>query len=1094
MRSLLHTLRGLTLGALMILTAHAAEPAKKNYDLPAGEAAVRLKQFSETSGRETLFAAEAVRGVRTAVVKGEFTPKEALDRMLDGTGLVAVQDEKTGALAVRRDPGPNAPGAAQTNSDRPTDQSKVEDGKLVLDKYEVSGRKIDGLINKSLLPTEEGSAVYFERIERAEIERLGVTNIEELFRFLPQSTTGENSLQSAPNNVNVTGGTVSNISRVGLGGFPQSQTVILINGRLQPRAGTFNTSGTDISRIPIAAIERVEILPMSGSALYGAGALGGAINIILRRDYQARNLSTYIGTSWEGGGTEARITYLEGRTANLLGRKLQLTTTIDYQHRDAITQSQRPFLDRVLEKYGPNTTIVGPTGISAFETFTLPAFAGSPPILLVNSTTPTDNLGIPGKPGVRWVQLPAGISAAQAAGLTPDALAAQVGKFTPGNRYGRSNIYTPTDTFNLGLQAEYELTPKITAYSELSYINYRSQYAFAQGLALNLSATDPLNPFRTGVTPGFVGKAVRVFFDPLDIPPPDVTEKRITARAVFGLRGKLGEDWEWSVDTSGDYNGTYTYSNNRVNNLGTLLTRGAPGGAAIGTSTINGVSVPNNPAPLDVRRAIYPVLADHNVFPISQADAEKYFQSIRDSRSFTRNVVNIAKLTGPVYALPAGEARVAMTGEHTYYYRKGGQFSTGTSNDLNLLNTGYPFSGGQLDGYSAATDRESFAGIIETTVPVFGRKWRPLWVEGLDLNASYRRQRDTSNNAIDAPTEIINTKYSSVGVYAAKLQIVPDLFVRFSYSGGFYPPDWNDFGQAVVPFLNFQTGPDAARGNTSQPLGTYEVINGGSVNLLPESAIARNWGIGFSPRWLKGFLLTIDYRKITKLNSIQRISAITMITRPDDFPTRIVRAPLSPADAALGYTGGLLVSVDQTPVNVGILYADYIDTQLRYNLETKAAGSFVFSANTTFTNKFTSQQFPGRPFINTAGSGGPIRWRGRGSVTWLKDRWTTTLTALYSGHYSTSTTAPTEALLTAFPYDGGRIPASMRYDFQASYQLPARSDGKAWENWISGTKYTLGVQNILNEAPALVSNGTSFYDRQADPRMRYLYVQISKDF
>ena len=57
------------------------------------------------------------------------------------TGLVAVQDEKTGALSVRRDDSPNAPRVAQEEAATPTSQGKVEDGKLVLDKFEVFGSR-----------------------------------------------------------------------------------------------------------------------------------------------------------------------------------------------------------------------------------------------------------------------------------------------------------------------------------------------------------------------------------------------------------------------------------------------------------------------------------------------------------------------------------------------------------------------------------------------------------------------------------------------------------------------------------------------------------------------------------------------------------------------------------------------------------------------------------------------------------------------------------------------------------------------------------------------------------------------------------------
>jgi hypothetical protein len=80
-----------------------AESVRRSYELPPGDAAITLRQVSAISGREILFAAEAVRGVRTNAVRGDFTPVEAVARLLAGTVLSVVQDEKTGALAVRRE-------------------------------------------------------------------------------------------------------------------------------------------------------------------------------------------------------------------------------------------------------------------------------------------------------------------------------------------------------------------------------------------------------------------------------------------------------------------------------------------------------------------------------------------------------------------------------------------------------------------------------------------------------------------------------------------------------------------------------------------------------------------------------------------------------------------------------------------------------------------------------------------------------------------------------------------------------------------------------------------------------------------------------
>lgn len=106
------------LAIALLRTADAAEEAKRRYDVRAADAAAAFREFSAISGREILFASETVRGVRTSAVTGEFTPLEALTRMLAGTHLYALQDERTGALAVRKRSDP--PSAAPQPSPPPS--------------------------------------------------------------------------------------------------------------------------------------------------------------------------------------------------------------------------------------------------------------------------------------------------------------------------------------------------------------------------------------------------------------------------------------------------------------------------------------------------------------------------------------------------------------------------------------------------------------------------------------------------------------------------------------------------------------------------------------------------------------------------------------------------------------------------------------------------------------------------------------------------------------------------------------------------------------------------------------------------------------
>lgn len=95
--------------AVSTLAAEAREP-KQSYNLPRGDAATTLGQFGKVSGRQIIFMMEKVRGEQTNAVAGDFTPREALERMLAGTALVATVDAATGSLVIsRRRPAASAP-------------------------------------------------------------------------------------------------------------------------------------------------------------------------------------------------------------------------------------------------------------------------------------------------------------------------------------------------------------------------------------------------------------------------------------------------------------------------------------------------------------------------------------------------------------------------------------------------------------------------------------------------------------------------------------------------------------------------------------------------------------------------------------------------------------------------------------------------------------------------------------------------------------------------------------------------------------------------------------------------------------------------
>jgi hypothetical protein len=169
-----------------------------------------------------------------------------------------------------------------------------------------------------------------------------------------------------------------------------------------------------------------------------------------------------------------------------------------------------------------------------------------------------------------------------------------------------------------------------------------------------------------------------------------------------------------------------------------------------------------------------------------------------------------------------------------------------------------------------------------------------------------------------------------------------------------------------------------------------------------------------------------------------------------------------------------------------------MDIQARYEFPSPVRGKISLHTNASFTNHFQTRALPTSGLVETAGAGGPIRWRGYGSATWDDNRMSVTVTGRYVGHFSSSTTSVSGAFPTATGYDGGRIPAFLRWDLQASYTFPYVPDSHRVKKWLNGTKFTLGVLNIFNEEPSFVSDGSGFYNRQDDPRQRFVYFQIRK--
>lgn len=123
-------------GTVSVVAADEPAEPRRTYNLPRGDASTTLRQFAGLLGRQVLFLSDKVRGEQTNALAGDYTPREALDRMLANTSLIALEDTATGGFVVSRRPppvprtevGPEKPTQPQPQSDPMT--STKQPGKL----------------------------------------------------------------------------------------------------------------------------------------------------------------------------------------------------------------------------------------------------------------------------------------------------------------------------------------------------------------------------------------------------------------------------------------------------------------------------------------------------------------------------------------------------------------------------------------------------------------------------------------------------------------------------------------------------------------------------------------------------------------------------------------------------------------------------------------------------------------------------------------------------------------------------------------------------------------------------------------------------
>jgi len=180
-----------------------------------------------------------------------------------------------------------------------------------------------------------GNSSPVDTIDRAGIEKAGYANLQQLMEKIPSN--GNGAFSTRGNNQDSTANGAASVSLRGLGA---DATLVLVNGRrvaISSFAENVTTNFVDINSIPVAAIERVEVLKDGASAVYGSDAVAGVINIILRKDFEGLELSAAYGNTTESGYDEQNFSAVWG----LGGEDSNVTFIFDYFKNSTLTNSER---------------------------------------------------------------------------------------------------------------------------------------------------------------------------------------------------------------------------------------------------------------------------------------------------------------------------------------------------------------------------------------------------------------------------------------------------------------------------------------------------------------------------------------------------------------------------------------------------------------------------------------------------------------------------------------------------------------------------------------------------------------------------------
>jgi iron complex outermembrane receptor protein len=998
-----------------------------------------------------------------------------------------------------------APPQDQSDSDGP---DSTPEANIVVVGSQIRGAKVNAALPVSVIDSNQ-------------IDATGAVSGDDLIRSIPQAGDITFNESNNPQTSNAARGDVNSINLRNLG---VGNTLVLLNGRRlvqhptsQAGDGNVPVLGFNSNSLPVAGIERLEILRDGAAAIYGADAVAGVVNTVTKSNLTGGQIDLRYGGAEGTHRREFEVTGLYG--FDFAEGRGNVSVYGDYTHRTAQLAEDEPYTatDNLMSFFADD-----------------PAFAGNLTADGRATQSPWANLAVVGGPGTirrspgnQALTSSAGafhtqssanpgclvtINADTCLGTGTRATATTLRSERFDTRVG-TTVTPKIDRYNSFLSAHYDVSDDVTLYTELGY--YTADTLRIQPPTINLNAIvipasnywNPFGPvtFANGqANPNRIAGLTNVPVGGLpvrlsthrfvDAGMQTVETNNWQTRLLGGAKGKLGS---FDFDTAILYSVAQSTDTSNAIDMTKLQ-------ASLALST------PDAYNPFSGGCAATPSVGDCQVSSQASIDAISF-----DLKRRSRTSLTLAdfKLSRPdLLQLPGGGLGIAfgVEGRHETQRDDRDDQLNGTNQFVDSVTGERSLSNVAAVSPTPSTkgSRTVFSAFGELAVPVVSPDMNIPLVHRLDLQLAARYEHYSDFGSVFKPKA------------AVAWDVIDGVRFRGSYSKGFRAPNLEQ--TKTVQYSRLGSNTDYYRCEADLRAGriatysacargiSYSIFVSGNPDLKPENST--NWTVGtvLEPKFLSGsagnLTFTADFWSIKQVGIVgqfgpQNALVLDYLLRlsGSSNPNVIRAAPTAddtPVFAGTNLTAaGAVTQINDQFTNLLPQTVQGVDLALLYNVRTDF-GKFDLALNAARLTKFSRDTPPAVQALFDARAGGKInaatpltdasnlieqrgkpKWRLSGSLTWSSGPVQVGGFVNYIG----------KVYDTAF-LDANGNPYEV--DGQATVNLYAQYRFR--HGALDGTRIRIGARNLFDTQPPVVSDG--YLGSLYVPYGRYLYGSVSYKF